>query len=126
MKTLSQEDVRRIVNGGERFLVLDLTNETALGPAVHIPFDDAFAANALEHAGQKSLPIIIRGTAREVHTLEQAAATLREAGCLEVWTYFDPWPPADLFQVRATRRHNVVSDPDAPARASHARPVLHR
>ena len=126
MKTLSQEDVRRIVNGGDRFLLLDLTNDTPAGAAIHIPFNDAFAATVLEHARHPSLPIIIRGAAGDLPTIELAAATLREVGHLEVWTYFNDWPAADVFQVRSTRRQNVVSDPDAPHRASHARLVAQR
>ena len=125
MKTLCEEDVRRIVNGGERFLLLDLTNNTPADAAVHIPFDDAFATNVLKRARQPSLPIIIRGAAADLHTIEQAAAVLREAGCLEVWTYFNAWPLAKPLQAHSTRRHNVVSDPDAAERASHARLVLH-
>jgi hypothetical protein len=123
MKTLSKEDVRRIVNGGEQFLLLDLTNDTPPGAAVHIPFDEAFAANVLKHARQPSLPIIIRGAASDLPTIELAAATLRKVGHLEVWTYFNDWPAADVFQVRSTRRHDVVSDPDAAHRAGHARVV---
>ena len=117
MQTLSAEDVRRIVNGGERFLLVDFRNART----ANISVDHEFVANLLKQTLRTSLPIIIRGTEAEVRLVEHAALALREAGCLEVWTYFESWPSVDEVRHVSKVRHNVVSYPDAIDRYGHER-----
>lgn len=113
MGTLSAEDVRRIVRGGERFLLLDLVSNTTPSSAVQIPWTDRFVENVLARGEPKSLPIVIKGDSADVRSIEQAATALRIEGFLEVWTYFDAWPVPEKPQAPSAFRHNVVSDPDA-------------
>jgi hypothetical protein len=125
MQTLFAEDVRRIVNCGERFLLVDLTDAPAK-TAAQISLGDEFVGNVLEEAGQTTLPIIIRGTEAEVPAVERAAEALRQAGCLEVWTYFGSWPSLNAVRRASSVRHNVVSDPDFTDRFSHDRSMAFR
>ena len=121
MQTLSAVDIRRIVNGGERFMLIDVTDSTARGTGVHIPIDGEFLHNVLEYAIPGALPIVIQGDANAALGVEQAATTLRSAGFLEVWTFFETWPGVQDSTAPSFRRHNVVSDPEADGQARHAR-----
>jgi hypothetical protein len=121
MRTLSAGDMRRIVDGEERFLLMDVANCTTRGSAVHIPFNDEFLQSVLAYAEPGALPVIIQGDAADTSLVEQAATVLRAGGFLEVWTFFETWPGPPERPVRHRLAGSVFSDPDADDRAKHAR-----
>jgi rhodanese-related sulfurtransferase len=118
MQTLSVEDMRRIVTGGERFLLVDIrageTNQArSLPRSVQVPFREDFASTVLAHARGATFPVVVYGDRHHSTIVEKAAETLRKAGLAEVWSYGgdpDAWISEEL---EATgERHNVVSNPD--------------
>ncbi|OAI55380.1 hypothetical protein AYO47_00310 [Planctomyces sp. SCGC AG-212-M04] len=121
MKTLSKEDAVRIVAAGERLLLLDLTNASSESAAVHVPFDDDFVRNVLALAEPAALPLVILGKPATIDQVESAAAALRQAGCVEVWTYYETWPNLATGGAVVTQRCSVVSDPDADQGTRQAR-----
>jgi len=125
MRTLSAADMRRIVDRGERFLLMDVANSTVRGSAVHIRFDDEFLQKVLAYAAPGSLPVIIQGDAAEAPVVEQAATVLRAAGFLEVWTFFETWPGAEQRSTHSQSRHDLFHHPDADDNEKHARRLQH-
>jgi len=117
MRTLSAADMRRIVDGEERSLLMDVANSTTRGSAVHIPFNDTFLQSVLAYAEPGSLPVIIQGDMADTPIVEQAATVLRAAGFLEVWTCFETWSGVAERPVRSRLAGSVFSDPDADDRA---------
>jgi hypothetical protein len=118
MQTLSVEDMRRIVTGGERFLLVDIrageTNQArSLPRSVRVPFGDDFASTVLDRVGGVTLPVVVYGDRHHSTIIEKAAAALRKAGLAEVWSYGgdpDAWI-SEEFEAMG-ERHNVVSNPD--------------
>jgi rhodanese-related sulfurtransferase len=118
MQTLSVEDMRRIVSGGEQFLLIDVRDKEPSGvrslpQSIRIPFSDNFVSAVLDRTGGQTLPVVVYGDRQHSTIVEKAAEALTEAGIKEVWRYEgDPeaWITEEL---EATgQRHNVVSNPD--------------
>jgi len=121
VQTLSAVDMRRILNGGERFVLIDVADSDTRGTGVHIPIDGEFLQNVLAYAVPGSLPIVIQGNASEACLVEKAATALRSAGFKEVWTFFETWPDHHATATASLQRFTVVSDPDADGQARYAR-----
>jgi len=116
---LSVDDMRRIVSGGDLFVLVDIrpveiTKGRSIPGALRVPLALEIVPKVLTASGQSELPIVICGDGATDPVAEEAAELLRKAGFSEVWTYSsDPeaWvrrdrrPPAQAAY--------VTSDPDA-------------
>lgn len=125
MHTLSPEDMARIVNCGELFLLVDVRPDSAIGVpltgAVRVLFpSDTFVSDVLLLAGQRELPVVVVGDGENCPLALQAAAQLKDAGFAETWVYCgDPLPWDQRRQPVVVDRFSVVTDPDAPTRHRH-------
>ena len=116
MKELSVEDVRRILQGGERFLLVraiptgGCTQPTLIPDAVDVAVDAKFDQTVFSQAGSKTVPVVIYGGG-DGSEITAAARQLVSEGFAEVWTYCgdpSPWladPETAPMSHVAQRRH---------------------
>ncbi len=123
MRTLSPEDMARIVNCGELFLLVDVrpkesTLNAPLPGAVRVPYSgDTFVPDVLSLAGQLELPVVVYGDGEDCPIAHKAADQLKDAGFVEVWAYCgDVRPWAQRKQSGVVARYSVVTDPDVTSR----------
>jgi hypothetical protein len=119
MRTLSVEDLSRIVNWADQFLLVDVSRNGSMLPgAVRVPFpDDDFASEVLERAGHLTLPVVVYGDGEDCPTAANAAAQLMAAGLVEVWLYCgDATPWGGRESALMSRRQYVLADPDVAYR----------
>src|ERR1044072_1111413 len=92
MQSLSVEDMRRILSGGEIFLLVDvrsveITNGRTIPRALRIPLGRDIVPQVLSASGPRNVPVVICGDGLDDPVARQATEQLRKEGFKEVWTY---------------------------------------
>jgi hypothetical protein len=115
---LSVDDMRRIVSGGEIFLLVDvrpveITKGRAIPRAVRVPFGHELVPKVLAAAGPRAMPIVICGDGPNDPVAKEAAERLRKEGFSEIWTYSsDPEAWIQHRSPASVQPKPVTSDPD--------------
>lgn len=99
MRLLSVEEMRRIVDSRETFLLVDVrpvevTLAGSLPQALRVPHGCELLRKVLAVSGRRELTIVVTGGSAADPVAAEAAEQLRRAGFLDVWTYGsdpDPW-----------------------------------
>jgi hypothetical protein len=91
--SLSPEDLRRVLQSGECFLLLSIGSVTgrrehSLPGSVVVPFTTTgFSERVRAEVASLQTPVILYDDGSECLQMAEAAAQLRSAGFTEVWSY---------------------------------------